>query len=295
MSAADPSANPWRLVVAYPSGGISDSIARVLAKQLTRNLGALVLVDNRPGAGGAVALETLARTPANTRTLVFCAITPLLLDAKLAQRIVPVASVMLTPFLLVGTQAFKGRRFEDVVALARAHPGSLRWATSGIGTTGHLVLEQLKLDAGIGVTHVPYAGGGRQISDALGGHFELLSTNVAPQQLALVKAGRLSALAVGAPARLAALPQVPTLAELGYPHANRWSIFGIFAAPATPTDEVRRLNAAIRDALLQAELDDALRAGDNIAGGGSPAEFAQAIAAEAQALRQLDKRRGGAR
>jgi tripartite-type tricarboxylate transporter receptor subunit TctC len=216
----------------------------------------------------------------------------LLLDAKLAAKgIVPVASVMHTPFLLVGTPAFKGRRFDDLLALARERPGSLRWATSGTGTTGHLVLEQLQLDAAISVTHVPYTGGGQQINDALGGQFELLSSNVAPQQLGLVRAGRLHALAVGSPARLPALPQVPTLAELGYPRANRWSTFGIFASPSMPMDQVHTLNAAIRDALAEPEASEVLRAGDNLAGTGGPQDFAQLIAREAQAMRRLlDKR-----
>jgi tripartite-type tricarboxylate transporter receptor subunit TctC len=290
--AAEPDTKPWRLVVAYPFGGLSDGIARAMAPHLTRRLGAQVLVDNRAGAGGALALEALARSPASARMLVFCAITPLLLDARLAAKgIVPVASVMLTPFLLVGTSAFKGQRFDDLLALARERPGSLRWASSGIGTTGHLVLEQLQLDAGISVTHVPYTGGGQQITDALGGQFELLSSNVAPQQLALVQAGRLRALAVGAPARLAVLPQVPTLSELGYPRANRWSTFGIFASPALPADPVQRLNAAIRQALAEPDVSEALRAGDNEPGAGSPQDFARSIAGEAEAMRQLlDKR-----
>lgn len=124
----------------------------------------------------------------------------------------------------VGTPALMGDTWEALVAQARLRPGAVRWASSGIGTTGHLVLEQVRRASGLDIAHIPYKGGGEQIQHALGGQFEVLSTNLAPAQVNLVQAGRLKALALGAPARLQVLPDVRTLAELGFPAANLGSV-----------------------------------------------------------------------
>jgi tripartite-type tricarboxylate transporter receptor subunit TctC len=285
----DKAAGPLRIVVAYPPGGVSDAIARALAAELALRLGVPVQVENRPGAGGAIALRSLARAVPDGRQLVLSAITPLALDAQLragaaagerggSPLVVPVAGVMLTPSLLVGTPAFRGRSFADLLAIARERPGSLRWATSGIATTGHLVLEQVRAVGGIAVTHVPYKGGGQQLSDALAGQFELLSTNVGALQLRYVRSGRFKALAVGAPQRVPPLPDVPTLAELGLPQANLASRFGLFAPGGTPLARLRQLNAAVDTALRQPAIRGALLESGSLPMGGSVEAFADEIA-----------------
>jgi tripartite-type tricarboxylate transporter receptor subunit TctC len=281
---AEPAAAPLRLVVAYPPGGLSDQVARALAPPLARRLGVAVQVENQAGAGGAIALRALARSPPDGRTLVFAAITPLAFDASLRSPlpgapapVAPVASVMLTPSLLVGTPAFGGRRVEELLDQARARPGALRWATSGIATTGHLVLEQVCRAFRVSVTHVPYKGGGQQLSDALGGQFELLATNVGPAQLDHVRAGRFTPLAVGAPARLSVLPAVPTFAELGCPRANLASLFGLFAPGATPAARVEALNAALDRTLLEPTLRATLIGSGNVPTGGSAGDFGREI------------------
>ena len=204
---------PLRLIVVYPPGGVSDLMARALAEPLAEALDVPVLVEHRPGAGGSIGIDALARAAPDGYTLAFSAISPLTLHpliARLARdrlhAVDPVVSVMRTPVLVVGTPAFQGRRFEDAITQARQHPGELRWASSGIATTGHLVLAQVRALAGVEITHIPYQGGGPQLNDALGGQFEILSTNVAVQQLRYIEEGRLRALAVGAPRRLAASP-----------------------------------------------------------------------------------------
>ena len=161
---------------------------------------------------------------------------------------------------------------------ARAAPGELRWATSGTATLGHLVLEQVKAGFGLDVVHVPYSGGGPQLQDALAGRFELLSSNLAPLQIEYVHAGRLHALAVGAPARAALLPAVPTFAELGCPGANLSSLFGLFAPAGTSPRRIAELNAACATALAEPELRDALLASGNLPASGSAAEFGREIA-----------------
>ena len=178
------------------------------------------------------------------------------------------------------------RDFAGMLALARAAPGSLRWATSGVGTIGHLVLEQVQRGENIEVLHVPYAGGGPQLHDALAGRFELLSTNLAPQQLDYVRSGRFTPLALGAPARTAVLADVPTFAEAGCPGANRDSLFGLFAPRATPAALVNRLNAACAAVLAQPDFRHVLLASGNLPAGGSALQFRAEIEQQASANRR---------
>jgi tripartite-type tricarboxylate transporter receptor subunit TctC len=289
-SAAQP-AWPWkpvRIVVAYPPGGVSDRVTRELAELLAARLGVAVLVENRAGASGTVAMEQVARSPADGHVLCFAAATTAALMAAGrrqgpgAMAVTPVAGVMRTPLLVAGTPALRAKSFTDMLSLARVGHGAIRWATTGAGTTGHTVLERVRRASGAHLVHIPYKGGGQQITDALGGHFEVLSTNVAPQQLEAVQRGRLTALAVGAPARLAVLPDVPTLAELGFPEANLDSLFGLFAPPGTPAAVVQQLNDAVATALRDPRLSGSLMAANNTPFAGSAADFLLQVQREAE-------------
>ena len=273
---------PLRLIVAYPPGGVSDETARLLAQGLSLRLKVPALVDNRAGAGGAIALDQLSRAPPDGNTLAYCAISPLVFAPHLdPQRgVTPVISIMDTPVLLLAHPGFKPNTLAEVLALARRAPGQVRWATSGPATVGQRVLEQLMQASGVEITHVPYKGGSQPLIDALSGQFEMLSSNVAGPQLQYLKQGRLKALAVGAPTRLAVLPDVPTLAELGYRQANLVSTFGIFVPQGTATERVALLNRALNSVLLQPEINSRLRAVSNLPTGGSPADFARRIAEE---------------
>ena len=278
---------PIRILLVYPPGGVSDVAARLLAEQLSMALATPVRVEYRPGASGSLGLEALAGAAADGHTLAFSALSPLTLYPQLARvrydplrDFAPVASVMLTPSLLVATKAFGGRSIADLLAAARAAPGRLRWATTGAGTTGHLVLVQWQRASGASVNHIPYKGGGQQVADALAGQFELLSTNVGGLQLQHLRSGSLRALAVGAPLRLAALPQVPTWAELGYPAANLASLFGLLAPAGTPASVITRLNAEVQRALAAPALRDPLLAAHNLPTGGSADDFVRQIRQE---------------
>lgn len=269
-------------------------MARVLAQQVSAGLGMPVVVEHRSGAGGTLAMEALAKAAPDGHTLVLSAITPLTLSPHLGRvgyrplhDIAPVVSVMATPVLVVGTPAFAGASLADALAQARREPGALRWASSGVGTTGHLVLARIAAQAGVDIVHVPYKGGGAQLNDALGGHFELLSTNVGAAQLRYVREGRFKPLAVGAPERLPVLPEVPTLGELGFDAANRMSVFGIFAPAGTAPHVLDRLNAAFNEALRGAEVQARLRAVNNLPTGGTREAFAQVIEDEFRGNRAL--------
>ncbi|XAH25610.1 tripartite tricarboxylate transporter substrate binding protein [Xylophilus sp. GW821-FHT01B05] len=285
-----PAGKPIRLVVAYPAGGVSDNVARALAERLGQQLGTTVVVDNKAGASGSIGMDAVAKAAPDGYTIGFSSISPLALNPLLGRSpfdpvrdIAPVASVMYSPVLLLATSASSAPDFRALLAEARAKPGAVRWATSGQASVGHIMLEQIMASAKVSVTHVPYKGGGQQMTDALGGQFEILSTNAGPAVDAQIKSGKLRPLAVGAPARLENLPQVPTLAELGYAPANQSSVFGIFAPARTPAAVLERLNAEINTALAQADIRTKLTAADNMPAGGSAADFTKQIAAESAA------------
>ena len=278
---------PVRIVVAYPPGGLSDNIARALGDRLALQLGTPVVIENRAGAGGGIGMDAVAKAAPDGYTLGFSSISPLALNPHLGKLpfdpvrdIAPVASVMYSPVVLLATSVFQGKDFKDMLTAAKARPGSLRWSTSGLATVGHIVLEQVQSSAKIEITHVPYKGGGQQLTDALSGQFELISTNLSSAVMPHIQSGKLRPLAVGSPSRLEALPQVPTFAELGFAPANLGSLFGVFAPGKTPEAVLLRLNTEINLALQAPELRKRLLSADNVPTGGSAAEFARQIAGE---------------
>lgn len=284
-----PTAKPIRIVVAYPAGGVSDNVARALADKLAVQLGTPVVIENKAGASGSLGVDAVAKAAPDGYTLGFAAVSPLALNPHLGKSpfdpqkdIAPVVSVMYSPVLLLGTPASKAADFKDLLATAQAKPGAVRWATSGQASLGHIMLEQIAGKSQVQITHVPYKGGGQQMNDALGGQYEVLSTNAGPAVLQHIKAGKLKPLAVGAPARLDSLPQVPTLTELGQPAANLSSLFGIYAPAQTPAAVLTRINAEVNKALALPDIRSKLEATDNVPTGGTAAEFARQIAQESE-------------
>src|SRR3712207_1298912 len=199
---------PVRIVVAYPPGGVSDVVARALGEQLSPVLGQPVVIENKAGASGSLGVDAVAKST-DGHTFGFAAISPVALNPHLgkspfdpAKDVVPVVSVMYSPVLLLATSATNAKDLPELVAASRARPGSVRWATSGPASLGHVMLEQLKAAAKVDITHIPYKGGGQQITDALGGRFEVRSVNSGRAVAQHVRAGKLRVLAVGAPQRL---------------------------------------------------------------------------------------------
>ncbi|CAG9175549.1 hypothetical protein LMG32289_03344 [Cupriavidus pampae] len=278
---------PIRLIVAYPTGGISDTVARALADRLSAQMGASVVVENRAGAGGSIGIDAVAKAAPDGYTIGFASTSPVTLNPHVGRvnydpqhDIAPVMSVMYSPVLVIATQSFTGQSFQDLITQSRAKPGSVRWATSGLGTVGHVMLEQVKAKSKADVTLIPYKGGGQQMNDALGGQFEVMSTNASPQLTGQMQAGKLRAIAVGAPKRIESLPNVPTMAELGYQKANLTSTFGVFAPGKTPAAIVNRLNAELNKALTSPEVRERLLRDGEVPTGGTAAQFAAAIHTE---------------
>jgi tripartite-type tricarboxylate transporter receptor subunit TctC len=280
---------PVRIIVVYPPGGTSDAVTRLLAEKLSASLGQQVVVENRGGAGGSIGMDAMAKSPPDGHTIAFSAISPVTLLPHVGkvpydalQDIAPLAGVMYSPVYLLATPSFTGKDFAAMVAQAKAKPGSLRAGTSGIATLGHLMVEQLRI-AGIDLVHVPYRGGGQVITDAAGGQFELFTANPSPGVNTMLQQGRFRILAVAAPKRLAALPTVPTMTELGYADSNYTSHFGFFAPAKTPEAVLKRLHAEISAALALPDVAERLVKLDNVVAPATPAEFAQVVRREYEA------------
>lgn len=281
---------PVRIVVAYPAGGVSDAVARAIGEKLAAQMGQPFVVDNKAGASGTIGVDAVAKAAPDGHTIGFTAISPLVLSPHLAKlpydpqtQVMPVVSVMYSPVLLLATPALAVRDFRELMAMAKDKPRAVRWATSGSASLGHLMLEQLQAQARVEMVHVPYKGGGQQMTDALSGQFEILSTNAGPAISEHIKAGKLRPLAVGAPKRLESLPDVPTLAELGFASANLSSQFGIIAPGDVPKPVLDKLNAQVNAVLQLPEIRSRLVATGNVPTGGSAEAFGKQIAAESEA------------
>jgi len=273
-------------------------VTRLLAEKMAPALGQAVLVENRGGAGGALGMDAMAKSVPDGHTLAFSAISPLTLLPHVGKvpydplrDIAAVASVMVSPVYLLATPSFTGKDFADVVAQAKAKPDALRAGTSGIATLGHLMVEQLRI-AGLELTHVPYRGGGQVITDAAGGQFELFTANPGPGVNAFIQQGKFRILAVAAPTRLAALPAVPTMTELGYPDSNYTSHFGLFAPARTPEAVLGRLHAEINAVLAMPEVADRLAKLDNVPAPSTQEQFAQVIRREYEANAKIVAKAG---
>lgn len=288
-----------RIVVAYPAGGVGDVVARALADKLEPRLGSKIVVENRSGASGTIGMDAVAKAAPDGATLGFSAISPLVLNPHLGRSpfdplkdIAPVASVMYSPVLVLATDATGMRDFAALLQDAKARPGAVRWATSGQASLGHIVLEQVEASTQVDITHVPYRGGAQQMNDALGARFEILSINAGPAVSPHIRSGKLRPLAVGAPARLASLPTVPTLAELNLPTANLTSVFGVFAPAGTPEILIAKYNVEINKALDSPELRAKLMSTDNVPTGGTTQAFADEIADAYQSNARIIKAAG---
>ena len=286
---------PVKIIVPYPAGGVNDVVARMLAEHLRPMLGQPVVVDNRAGAGGTIGIDAVAKAD-DGHTLAFAAISPLTLNPHIMKvaydplkDLQPVASVMYSPVYVVATPRFKGSSFADAIAAARAAPGKVSMASSGYGTLGHIMIEQIRRKSGADLTHVPYKGGTQLITDAVGGQFDLFVANPFAALNGQIEEGKLRVLAVTGPRRLPNLAQVPTLAELGFPEANLTSLFGFYAPASMSPDIVRRLNADINKVLAGREVQEQLRKVDNVLSTGTPQQFAAVIQKEHAANARIVK------
>ena len=277
---------PVRMVVPFPPGGLADSVARPLAARLTNVFGQPFVVDNRPGAGGNLGAEQVAKSEPDGHTLLVGSLGPLAVNAWLfptlpfdPRAFAPVSLLIETPKVVVVNPSRPWRSLQDLTAAARAAPGRLTAGSAGNGSSLHIALELYKRAAGVDVTHVPYRGAAAAITDLVGGRLDLIIDNV-PNILAQIRAGAARPLATATERRLPQLPDVPTTAEAGLPALRFGTWFGLVAPPGTPAAVTERLAAAVDAALREPEIGGHLAEQGAMPGGGTPEAFGRFMEAE---------------
>jgi len=269
---------PIRLLVGASSGGTTDTLARSIAAEMTRSLGQPVVVENRAGAGGNIAAEAVAKSPADGYTLLV-SFTSHTINASLYPKLpfdplddfTPISMIATVPSLLVGNPAVPAADLKSLLALAKAKPGKLNFAIGGIGSSLHMAGDLLKMQTGVFIVNIPYRGTAPALTDVLAGQVELMfiSTVTGMQQ---VKAGKLRAYGVTSAKRLPAFPDIPAISEVvpGF-ESNAW--FGVFGPAKLPAEVTRVLNNAVAKAVNSPELKKRLELEGAVPVGNTPAEF----------------------
>lgn len=279
-----PSEKPVTLLVGYSPGGGADTVARLVAEQLSRKYKQRFIVENRPGASGAIAASAVARAPADGYTLLASASSELTVVPTVRRKLPydtvkdfePVAVTSQTTYVLVAAADFPANTLQEMVAYAKAHPGQVSYGSYGQNTFTHLTGELLQLQAGIELLQVPYKGSGDALPALLSNQIQLMFDSPA-QVLGLIESGRIKALAVTATERLKANDKIPTSAEAGYPGlvARGWN--GLMAPKGTPDAVLDELNAAINEIMRSPEMIQALESRGVEPGGGTRAAVRQRI------------------
>jgi tripartite-type tricarboxylate transporter receptor subunit TctC len=275
---------PIRVVIPLAPGGGNDTLGRYIAKQMSEGLGQQLIVENRPGGGGIVAGEFVARAAPDGYTLVVAGsglTVATLIHEKLDMRrdFTPIALVGEYASLLVVHPSLPASNVADLIKLAKARPGQLNYGSAGTGSAGHLVMEMFRSRAGIDIVHVPYKGAGPALTEVMAGQVSVLFSNPLGS-FGFVKAGRLRPLAVSGSRRIAALPDVPTVAESGLPGFSSTFFLGLMGPAGLSREIVSRLNGEVLKALQRREVQDWLAAQGMEPLGGSPEEFAERLRAE---------------
>ena len=277
---------PVRIIVPFTPGGSTDILARAIAQKLQEVWGQPFIVENRPGAGGSIGATEVARAAPDGHTLLMGHIGTLAVNPTLYPNLsydprtsfAPVALVAHVPNVLVVNPAVPAKSVQELIALAKARPGSLRYASGGNGSAAHIAMEYFKLRAQIDIGHVPYKGTSPAVTDVMGGHVEVMMTGV-PAVLQQVKAGRLRALAVSGLQPVESLPELPTIASV-IPDFEAIQWYGIVAPARTPAPVIAMLNEEINKALATPALKARLEAEGAAAAPMSPDAFGTMIARE---------------
>ena len=242
---------PVRLIVPFAPGGASDILARTLGQKLSETTGQAFVIENKPGAGGTLGAELVAKSPADGYTLLLADVAVHTIAPKLypklgytQEQLLPVINLATFAHILITAPASTLKSFTDVLAQDKAKPGRFSVASSGNGTSTHLTIEMVNMTAATQLAHVPYTGGGAAITDVMGGQVDLMFIGT-PPAMPLIQSGKLKALAVTTTKRMSTLPQVPTVSESGLPQFESIAAQGIFAPAGTPRDVVQKLNTEI--------------------------------------------------
>jgi tripartite-type tricarboxylate transporter receptor subunit TctC len=278
---------PITLVVPFAPGGSSEVLSRLIGQKLTESWKQQVVIDNRPGAAGNIAMEQVQRARPDGYTLILGHVGTLAVNPAMFAKLpydpvrgfIPVAMIASVPNVVAVNPALPVKSLKEFVDLAKAKPGTINYGSAGNGSAGHLAMEYLRQVAKIDLTHVPYKGTGPMTTDLLAGQLQATFTGALPL-MPFIKDGKLRAIAVGSAKRIPSLPDVPTVAESGYAGFETSQWYGILAPAGTPDAIVQKLSAEVNRILKMPEVTGRLSNDGSVAQGMSPQEFATFIQSE---------------
>ena len=288
-----------RYVVPFPAGGPLDIVARALGQELNKSWNQPIIIDNRPGAGGNIGADLVAKAPADGYTILMGAVSTHAINVTLYSKLpydpvrdfAPITLITSVPNVLVVHPSVPAISVKELIALAKAKPGQINFASGSTGSAGHLAGELFKTMAGVNMVHIPYKGAAPAVVDLLGGHVSLMFDNMS-SALPNIKSGRVRALAVTTLQRSPLLPQLPTISEAGLRGFDISTWFGIFAPAGTPPDIVARLNTETVRILNTREMKERLLALGAEPAGNKPDEFAAFVRLEIQKYARVVKASG---
>ena len=288
---------PIRFVVPFAPGGTSEVVARSVAVELTKQLGVSVYVENKPGGAGVVAMQDVAKSAPDGHTLILThvgtlAVNPYMLEAQpydVNKDFAPVTLLAKVPNVFVIHPDVPAKNFKEFVAYAKANPGKLNYGSAGNASAGHLAMEYLKLVTGMFMTHIPYRGTGPQLTDLLAGRTQASSAGM-PALGAHIRAGKLRAIAVGTQKRIPSMPDVPTVAEMGFKDFETSQWYGIHVPAGTPPEIIKRLQEESQKALASSGVTARFATDNAVAGGYPSTEYAKFIAGEQKIWKDIVKR-----
>ena len=290
---------PVRLIVPFAPGGPTDIVARMVSEPLSTLLGQPLVVENRAGAGGSIGAAEIARAAPDGYTLGVAAVSTVAANPAFNPRtpynpltdFTPITNIAAAPSVFAVHPSFPGRDFESFMREVRRTPGRLSYATSGTGSINHILVELFEFETRTFLVHIPYRGTGPALVDVVAGHVPMIFSDL-PSALPHIQAGRLVPIVVGAPQRVAQLPNVPTFAEVGLPRVNRIAFFGLHGPRGLPREVVERVHTSTMRALTDPALRRRLEDIALVIVGNTPEQFAEQTRLEFELFQSVVQRAG---